>query len=168
MDERRRQQREQRLKEELEQYRRENPKITEQFRDLKRQLKEVSYEEWDAIPAIGDYTIKKQKHFDSYTPGSDSLLARAAMQSKPSTAEVCTLQINRRLHNRAYCAALASRAGASSTNLLSFPVLARVQVGGMSGIETPAGAGLQDLTSIGAGKKTMLALNLDRMGDDGA
>ena len=49
------------MKEELEKYRRDNPKITEQFRDLKRKLGDVSYEEWDAIPDIGDYTIKKKK-----------------------------------------------------------------------------------------------------------
>ena len=39
--------REKRLKEELERYRAENPKITEQFADLKRKLTDVSYEEWE-------------------------------------------------------------------------------------------------------------------------
>jgi 5'-3' exonuclease len=34
--------REKRLKEEIERYRAENPKITEQFADLKRQLSDVS------------------------------------------------------------------------------------------------------------------------------
>lgn len=60
MDLRRRHRRERRLKEEIEKFRSENPKITEQFADLKRKLSEVTHEEWDAIPAIGDYTIKKQ------------------------------------------------------------------------------------------------------------
>lgn len=54
-------QREKRMKEELERYRRENPKITEQFADLKRKLGNVSYQEWEAIPAIGDYSIKKRR-----------------------------------------------------------------------------------------------------------
>ena len=57
MDQRRRDQREKRLKEDLEKYRKENPKITEQFADLKRKLNEVSQSEWEAIPDIGDYTI---------------------------------------------------------------------------------------------------------------
>ncbi len=61
MDQRRRDQREKRLKEDLEKYRKENPKITEQFADLKRKLGEVSQSEWEAIPDIGDYTIKRQK-----------------------------------------------------------------------------------------------------------
>jgi pre-mRNA-processing factor 6 len=61
MDQRRRDQREKRLKEDLEKYRKENPKITEQFADLKRKLNEVSQSEWEAIPDIGDYTIKRQK-----------------------------------------------------------------------------------------------------------
>jgi len=120
MDERRREQREKRLREELEQYRKDNPKITEQFRDLKRGLGAVSYDEWDAIPAIGDYTIKKQKRHETYVPGSDAFLAQAASAGKH---------------------------GATETG---------------SGLETQ----LQDLTSIGEGKKTMLALNLDKMGDD--
>lgn len=44
MDSRRRDQREARLKQELEHYRKNNPKITEQFADLKRKLDQVSYE----------------------------------------------------------------------------------------------------------------------------
>ena len=41
MDSRRRDQREARLKEQLAKYRRDNPKISEQFRDLKRKLDDV-------------------------------------------------------------------------------------------------------------------------------
>ena len=41
MDSRRRDQREARLKQDLEQYRKNNPKITEQFADLKRKLDKV-------------------------------------------------------------------------------------------------------------------------------
>lgn len=60
MDLRRRHRRERRLKEEIEKFRSENPKITEQFADLKRKLMEVTDEEWDAIPSMGDYTIRKE------------------------------------------------------------------------------------------------------------
>ncbi len=66
------------MKEELEKYRAANPKITEQFADLKRKLGEVAREEWEAIPDIGDYTIKKQKRFENFAPVPDSLLAKAA------------------------------------------------------------------------------------------
>jgi pre-mRNA-processing factor 6 len=68
--------REKRLKEEIEKYRAENPKITEQFADLKRKLAEVSTDEWEAIPDIGDYTIKKQKTFQTFTPVPDTLLSK--------------------------------------------------------------------------------------------
>lgn len=46
MDERRRVQREKRLQEEIEKYRLENPKITEQFADLKRKLGTMSEVWW--------------------------------------------------------------------------------------------------------------------------
>jgi len=88
MDSRRRAQREARLKEELEKYRRDNPKITEQFRDLKRKLGDVTYEEWDAIPDIGDYTIKKKKDFAQFAPAPDTLLQRALDEKGTSTQEV--------------------------------------------------------------------------------
>lgn len=53
--------REKRLKEEIEKFRSENPKITEQFADLKRKLGEMTSTEWESIPDIGDYTVKNQR-----------------------------------------------------------------------------------------------------------
>lgn len=47
MDSRRRDRREKRLEEELKKYRTENPKITEQFADLKRKLADVAESEWE-------------------------------------------------------------------------------------------------------------------------
>jgi len=82
MDERRRERREKRLKEEIERYRAENPKITEQFADLKRQLAEVKPDEWEAIPDIGDYTIKKRKTMQSFVPVPDTLLSKAAREKE--------------------------------------------------------------------------------------
>ncbi|GAX76424.1 hypothetical protein CEUSTIGMA_g3869.t1 [Chlamydomonas eustigma] len=87
MDERRRERREKRLKDEIEKYRVENPKITEQFADLKRKLAEVSSEEWESIPDIGDYTIKKQPKMVSYAPAPDSLLQKAAAEKEFSKTE---------------------------------------------------------------------------------
>mmetsp|Transcript_33560 Transcript_33560/g.94959 ORF Transcript_33560/g.94959 Transcript_33560/m.94959 type:complete len:924 (+) Transcript_33560:85-2856(+) len=85
MDERRRERREARLKAEIEKYRAENPKITEQFADLKRKLSDVSSEEWEAIPEIGDYTIKNQKRMQSFVPVPDTLLAKAAAEKQLDT-----------------------------------------------------------------------------------
>ena len=85
MDSRRRDAREARLKQELDQYRKDNPKITEQFAVLKRKLDEVTYEEWDAIPDIGDYTIKNKKRFDTFAPAPDTLLQKALAEKQVAT-----------------------------------------------------------------------------------
>jgi pre-mRNA-processing factor 6 len=66
----------------MEKFRDENPKIVETFRDLKRGLKDVSYAEWDAIPDIGDYTIKKKKLNVGFMPAPDTLLAKALAEKE--------------------------------------------------------------------------------------
>ena len=66
-------------------YRANNPKITEQFADLKRKLGEVTEDEWDAIPDIGDYTIKKKKK-ESFVPAPDTLLARAMAEKETQSS----------------------------------------------------------------------------------
>ncbi|KAG2489786.1 hypothetical protein HYH03_011736 [Edaphochlamys debaryana] len=140
MDERRREAREKRLKEELERYRAENPKITEQFADLKRKLADVRADEWEAIPEIGDYTLKKQKRMEKFAPVPDSLLARAAAE--------------------------ASTAGGVNKSI--DPNSGLASVGGLGGIQTPMGGAastVSDLTAIGTGRGTVLGLKLDRMAD---
>lgn len=153
------------MKEELEKFRAENPKISEQFADLKRKLADVPAEQvgwrgwrvpaggqgsredamalrwremqgelvlsgrhrstsqhtrhtpwaqWEAIPDIGDYTIKKQKHLDRFTPVPDSLLASAAAREATATAIDA------------------------------------------SGLATPMGGATTDLTAIGAGRNTVV------------
>eukprot|EP00268_Persea_americana_P061489 TRINITY_DN7776_c0_g2_i1.p1 TRINITY_DN7776_c0_g2~~TRINITY_DN7776_c0_g2_i1.p1 ORF type:complete len:493 (+),score=92.22 TRINITY_DN7776_c0_g2_i1:205-1683(+) len=78
MDSRRKDRREARLKQEIEKYRASNPKITEQFADLKRKLYTVSAEEWDSIPEMGDYSLRnKKKRFESFVPVPDTLLEKA-------------------------------------------------------------------------------------------
>ena len=83
----RRERRESRLKDEIEKYRIENPKITEQFADIKRKLAEISTDEWEAIPDIGDYSMKnKNKRPQFYSPAPDSLLATAAARNEKDTS----------------------------------------------------------------------------------
>lgn len=78
MDDRRRDRREARLKQEIEKYRASNPKITEQFADLKRKLGELKATDWDSIPEIGDYSLRnKKKRFESFVPVPDTLLEKA-------------------------------------------------------------------------------------------
>jgi len=120
MDARRREHRESRLRQELEKYRASNPKITEQFSDLKRKLSQVSQAEWEAIPDIGDYTVKHARRMQSFVPVPDTLLARAAAEKVLSSSVECA--------------------------------------------ERTAGAA-QDLTAVGEGRGTVLALKLERLSD---
>ncbi|KAH7528301.1 hypothetical protein FEM48_Zijuj05G0058200 [Ziziphus jujuba var. spinosa] len=87
MDSRRKDRREARLKQEIEKYRESNPKITEQFADLKRKLCTLSAQEWDNIPEIGDYSFrKKKKRFESFVPVPDTLFEKARQEREHVTA----------------------------------------------------------------------------------
>ncbi|KAJ3189197.1 Pre-mRNA-processing factor 6 [Gaertneriomyces sp. JEL0708] len=89
MDERRKARREAREREELEKYRKERPKIQQQFADLKRGLSMVSDEEWASIPEVGDLVRKgkRQKKFaDKYTPVPDAVLLGASQQTGYATS----------------------------------------------------------------------------------
>ncbi|KAH1016330.1 pre-mRNA-processing factor 6 [Dendroctonus ponderosae] len=78
MDEKRKEYREKRLREELEKYRQERPKIQQQFSDLKRDLIQVSEDEWRHIPEVGDARNKDQRNprREKFTPLPDSVLSR--------------------------------------------------------------------------------------------
>ncbi|CAL1406605.1 unnamed protein product [Linum trigynum] len=87
MDSRRKDRREARLKEEIEKYRASNPKITEQFADLKRKLHTMSANDWESIPDIGDYSLRnKKKRFESFVPVPDTLLEKARQEQEHVTA----------------------------------------------------------------------------------
>ncbi|KAG0458763.1 hypothetical protein HPP92_021891 [Vanilla planifolia] len=87
MDSRRKDRREARLKQEIEKYRASNPKITEQFADLKRKLADLTPEEWDSIPEIGDYSLRnKKKRFESFVPVPDTLLEKARQEKEHVSA----------------------------------------------------------------------------------
>jgi len=60
------------------------PSIKDQFKDLKRSLSSLSQKDWENIPEMQDYTVKKQKR-DKYTPLSDNLLNRALNESQVNT-----------------------------------------------------------------------------------
>lgn len=72
----------------MEKYRQERPKIQQQFSDLKRQLGDVSYDEWMSIPDVGDARNKKQRNAraDKITPIPDSILAKAALSGQETTS----------------------------------------------------------------------------------
>ncbi|KAL4927422.1 U4/U6-U5 snRNP complex subunit PRP6 [Aspergillus undulatus] len=61
MDRRRKARREAREQQEREEYERKNPKIQQQFVDLKRSLASVSEDEWANLPEVGDLTGKNRR-----------------------------------------------------------------------------------------------------------
>ncbi|KAL4987512.1 PRP1 splicing factor, N-terminal-domain-containing protein [Aspergillus falconensis] len=61
MDRRRKARREARERQEREEYERKNPKIQQQFVDLKRSLASVSEDEWANLPEVGDLTGKNRR-----------------------------------------------------------------------------------------------------------
>uniref|UniRef100_A0A158P6X2 Pre-mRNA-processing factor 6 n=1 Tax=Angiostrongylus cantonensis TaxID=6313 RepID=A0A158P6X2_ANGCA len=77
IDERRKDYREKKYKEAIEKYRKERPKIQQEFSDLKRQLSEVTEDEWVAIPEVGDSRNKAKRNprAEKFTPVPDSLIA---------------------------------------------------------------------------------------------
>ncbi|KAI9900414.1 hypothetical protein N3K66_004676 [Trichothecium roseum] len=78
---RRKRQREEREKAERDEYERNNPKIQQQFSDLKRALATVSDDEWTNLPEVGDLTGKnkrsKQQLRQRFYAVPDSVLAAA-------------------------------------------------------------------------------------------
>ncbi|GAA37598.2 pre-mRNA-processing factor 6 [Clonorchis sinensis] len=88
MDERRKEYREKRFREEIERYRRERPKIQQQFMDLKRDLANVSESEWNSIPEVGDARNRKQRNprYERFTPVPDSILAKGVAEGQTATA----------------------------------------------------------------------------------
>lgn len=93
-DEKRKERREKLFKEEVEKYRQERPKIQQQFSDLKRKLGEVSYDEWQSIPEVGDVRNKRQRNprADKLTPIPDSILAKAAAMANDTTTMLDPIQ----------------------------------------------------------------------------
>ncbi|EPS31237.1 Pre-mRNA-splicing factor prp1 [Penicillium oxalicum] len=81
MDRRRKARREAREKQEREEYERKNPKIQQQFADLKRSLAAVSEEDWANLPEVGDLTGKnrraKQNLRQRFYAVPDSVIASA-------------------------------------------------------------------------------------------
>ncbi|PRP84246.1 hypothetical protein PROFUN_08266 [Planoprotostelium fungivorum] len=85
LDQRRKARREERMRQELQQLRQERPTIQSQFADLKGDLQQVSYSDWDAIPEIGDTTQrfrKKVKTNMAFIPAPDSLLEQARKENE--------------------------------------------------------------------------------------
>jgi pre-mRNA-processing factor 6 len=81
MDERRKTRKEKKQLENLEKFRNERPTIQQTFSDLKGQLRTLKPEDWDNIPEIGDYTIKKRK-IERYVPNTDKNIEKGLLDNQ--------------------------------------------------------------------------------------
>eukprot|EP01038_Epipyxis_sp_PR26KG_P008362 gene8362-11314_t len=76
MDSRRKRSREKQLLEQQKKSKSERPRIADQFADLKRQLSEVTMEEWESIPEVGDHSLKlkQSRKKETFTPLPDYMI----------------------------------------------------------------------------------------------
>jgi pre-mRNA-processing factor 6 len=128
--------REARLKEELEKYRKERPKLQTQFADLKQNLSQVTEEDWDAIPDAADTKAKRLKHSsrsERFTRGTHSFAQQIISGSLGFNTSIGT-------------ATVIDPRGPSSGFQTSF----------QSGIETTR----RDLTQFGDANRSMLGMKL--------
>ena len=93
MDSRRKRSREQQLALEKKRAKSERPRIADQFADLKRELSTVSAEQWDAIPEVGDHSLKlkQSRKKETFMPVPDSMISAAQMATTGGAAMVQSL-----------------------------------------------------------------------------
>ena len=92
-----------------------------QFADLKRKLADVTPLEWDAIPEIGDYTIKKQKRFEKFMAVPDTLLAKALAEKETSAA------LDPRIQSGLMTPAGGGAVGGAATSLVNLTAVGEVR-----------------------------------------
>jgi len=86
MDGRRKSRREVKLKETILKMRKERPTISQQFADIKKDLANLSKEDWENIPdEMPDYTVKKKKK-ERYTPVPDRIIEKGLMDGELETS----------------------------------------------------------------------------------
>lgn len=88
MDGRRKERREARERDELRKYRSKLPTLHSQFADIKRDLQDLSKDDWLNIPDANDISHKKRKTEtvkDRFMPAPDSLLAQAQAEQQTHT-----------------------------------------------------------------------------------
>ncbi|CAG0916495.1 unnamed protein product [Notodromas monacha] len=138
MDEKRKDYREKKLREELEKYRQERPKIQQMFSDIKRDMAEISQDDWLSIPDVGDARNRKQRNprAEKFTPLPDSVLARNVAMASGSATSIDP--------SSGLASAVPSTAGGA-------------------GMLTPSGD--LDLRKIGQARNTLMDIKLNQVSD---
>ncbi|CAL2047807.1 unnamed protein product [Caenorhabditis brenneri] len=152
LDERHKDRREKKYKELVEKFHKERPKIQQGFSDLKRQLAEVTEDEWQAIPEVGDMRNKAKRNAraEKFTPVPDSIIAMNMNYGQMNTS---------------------IDANSGMTTPFSSGFMS-VMGGGKSGIMTPGWkTGIQstsndlDLVKIGQARNKIMDMQLTQVSD---
>jgi pre-mRNA-processing factor 6 len=149
MDSRRKRQRELNALEAIKKYRIERPKISDQFADLKTQLREKMTEaDWDNIPDAKETNKKEPRRKEIYTPMPDNIISGVADQGTTTNALASRQQ---------RYGGMQTPIGGASTPMSGGWMTP------MSGAMTPGGSGT--VSQLGEARGTMLGLKLDKMSD---
>lgn len=148
MDERRKSRREQRIQEQVNKFRSVRPKLQHQFTDLKRDLKYVSEQEWDALPEPGAHTkyAAAEKRNERFAPAPDSLLEKARREQ-----ETVTSLDDRQMQTGGMETPMSTSDGGLG--------------GGSAGGASSSSTQMTDLKSIGEARGAVLSVKLDQMSD---
>ncbi|CAB3397864.1 unnamed protein product [Caenorhabditis bovis] len=156
LDERHRDRREKKYKELVEKYHKERPKIQQEFSDLKRQLAEVTDDEWQAIPEVGDLRNKAKRNprNEKFTPVPDSLIAMSMNYGAMNTS----IDANTGM-TTPFSSGMTSTFGAGTKSGILTP-------GWKTGIETGTSSSIDlDLNKIGQARNKIMDIKLNQVSD---
>lgn len=158
MDQRNKRRREAREDELRKQQKLTQSRIGDAFVDVKRELASVSEAEWEAIPDIGDRSLryKQARKDDKYTPLPDSVMTGGlGLTSGMSATGGMTASIDPAAAGGAGAGGAGAGAGAGAGS------------SGSSGVAPGGGAasGLADIKGFSEARGQMLSLRLDRLSD---
>lgn len=161
IDERRKDHREKKYKVAIEKYRKERPKIQQEFSDLKRQLSNVTEDEWAAIPEVGDSRNKAKRNgrTEKFTPMTDSMLAMASSYGETGST----------LDGRVQSGMMSTIGGMQSTmgigGMMSTLGGGLLSSGWQSGMKSGAASSDLDLIKIGQARNKIMDIKLNQVSD---
>mmetsp|Transcript_6442 Transcript_6442/g.12114 ORF Transcript_6442/g.12114 Transcript_6442/m.12114 type:complete len:978 (+) Transcript_6442:32-2965(+) len=186
MDSKRKLRREERVKKEIEEYRKKRPKIQEQFRDLKRELNGLSEADWESIPEPLDYSRRNRKkavRIQTFTPVPDKILRQAGLGAgQQQYASGMSTPVSGMMTPAGWSTPTGfmtpgARSGWATPAGWQTPSGIGLRSGWATpaGYSTPAGyqtpggatpgASRKDLTQLGRARDKMLGIKLDRVAD---
>ncbi|CAJ0586620.1 unnamed protein product, partial [Mesorhabditis spiculigera] len=167
-DEKRKDYREKKYAEMIAKYRMERPKIQQEFSDLKRQLADVSEEEWAAIPEVGDARNKAKRNprADRLSAVPDSILHQA-MNIGAST-NMLDDRVQSGMMTPMNTGLMSTIGGGTASSILGPGMMSTL--GGMltpgwkSGTKTGGSSDL-DLNKIGQARNKIMDIKLNQVSD---